>query len=335
MRRSSRIRGRVKTLHQPKTAATQILVQEFCNSPANRPAELHLRFSKFLRTMWKMSSPEDLSQIGKCSILKEFLKEELLLFRDTERYRSIMASRLIALVVSSTLAIAVWQISEGKVEFDVGFVLSVFSIFISWLFFWAADRSAERQKQEVKILIESFEKATHRRFDSIEKAQSNTLTTPYKPGVDVSSLPSISDNGEFAKIIAEALNETTRQLLIALEQFGVPVSENFRVEFGYETERNTSLGFATIGSVRSELAKLHLIEFDPKNNTVSLSPSGIKVVRWMEKNGFKAPYFESPSLGTWGAPSERFIRHKERYIRRRAQQEDPAETFDDFGLSGD
>ena len=60
-------------------------------------------------------------------IFLEFLREELLLFRDTERYRSIIATRLVALSILTILGVGIWQVAVGKVQFDMGFVLSIFS----------------------------------------------------------------------------------------------------------------------------------------------------------------------------------------------------------------
>jgi hypothetical protein len=102
-------------------------------------------------------------------IILELLREELLLFKDTERYRAVVATRLIALSILTVLGVGTWQVAQGKIQFDMGFVLALFSIFISWLFFWSADRSSDRQSRDLKNFITEFRAATEKRFDSLEK----------------------------------------------------------------------------------------------------------------------------------------------------------------------
>lgn len=242
-------------------------------------------------------------------IFLEFLREELLLFRDTERYRSIIATRLVALSILTILGVGIWQVAVGKVQFDMGFVLSIFSIFISWLFFWSADRSSDRQSLELKGFITEFRNATERRFDSLEKKNELTSITndESKPLPQVSST---NPQSEFEKLISASLKVEAKQLLIALGKLGRGFNEYSKIDYGYESKHTQTRGFTTLSSLRRQLAQLGLIDFDATSDEVSLSQTGKKVVKWLEDNDQKALFFESPQLGGWGSPSETYLKIK-------------------------
>ncbi len=243
-------------------------------------------------------------------VILEFLKEELLLFRDTDRYRAIAATRLIAFVIVTVIGVGIWQIQLGKVQFDISFVLSVFAIFISWLFFWAADRSAERQSRELKSFIEEFRKATDRRFDSLEQKYELTSVTKdeSKP---LMSVPTTNPPSNFAKLVSASLKVEAKQLMIALAQYAKGYSEYARIDYGFETPETKSRGFTAMSALRRQLAQLGLVEFDPKNDMITISPTGMEFVRWLEENGEKATFFESSQLGGWGTPSEAYLKFRD------------------------
>ena len=110
-------------------------------------------------------------------IIKEHLREELALLKDIERYRSITTVRLIAICVLAVVGVAIQQVLAEKIAFDIGFVLAIFSIFISWLFFWAADRSSKQQMDHLTQFLRDFKSGSEKQIESLRSELSGAFKT--------------------------------------------------------------------------------------------------------------------------------------------------------------
>ena len=240
-------------------------------------------------------------------IIKEYIREELSLIKDVERYRAIAAARIITLCVLVILGVAVQQVLVGKISFDIGFVLGIFSIFISWLFYWAADRSSQQQITNLKEFLRDFKAASDKRFDTIQAK----LEGVYIEGSTAPSPPPPQNGNnianDFAKSIAAIMKSDVKQILIALHIFQKRINENAKLEYAFELKETVTNGFTSLVSLRKDLSKAGLIEFNAGDDTVGLSVTGQQFADWLINNGEKASYYESPLLGSWGTPSPRFL----------------------------
>jgi hypothetical protein len=129
-------------------------------------------------------------------------------------------------------------------------------------------------------------------------------------------IPKDNPPPDFANILSASLKAEAKQLLIALLKFGRSYNEHSRIDYGFEMAGTQTNGFTTFGSLKRQLAQLGLADFDAKDDTVRLSNIGRQFVEWLEKNGEIASFFESPQLGSWGSPSERYLQFKDEMQRR-------------------
>ena len=247
-------------------------------------------------------------------IILEWLRENLLLFKRPDEYRSVIAVRSIALVVILAVTTAVVLVFQGKIQFDISFVLSIFAIFISWLFFSSAERNSTKQMRQLQDFLKEFRsesqhrfEALHERFDSIFK----TGTPPSPP--DEGGGSSAADT--FATALSEVMKAGPKQMVIALSQLRSPIrNDSMPIEYTYELEDNISKSNTMLSYLARELAEVKMVSFDPSTGEISLSDRGRKFAKWLSDHGQKASYFECPMLGfKWGTPSERFIAVKEKW----------------------
>ena len=261
-------------------------------------------------------------------IIKEHLREELALLKDIERYRSITTVRLIAICVLAVVGVAIQQVLIGKIAFDIGFVLAIFSIFISWLFFWAADRSSKQQMDHLTEFLRDFKSGSEKQIESLRSELNGAFKTgspppPKLPEVeDAPTVPAAGAVGAvekpavkseekfetFANAVASMMNEQSKQILIALGEAQRRIHEQMPINYAIEHgDVIMTEGFTSLSSIRKDLLKVGLIDFDPKDDSVGLSATGNAFVSWLINKGGKAKFFESSQLGvSWGTPSPTF-----------------------------
>lgn len=101
-------------------------------------------------------------------ILFEWLCENLLLFKRPDEYRSVVAVRLIALVILTAALSSVILVIQNKIQLDLNFVLSIFAIFISWLFYWSADRNSTNQMRYLHDFLKDFRRDSQQRLENLD-----------------------------------------------------------------------------------------------------------------------------------------------------------------------
>ena len=83
-------------------------------------------------------------------IIKEWLRENMLLLKDPDRFRTITTIRVVSTIFIAVAAITIYKVASGVIAFDISFVLGIFAIFISWLFFWSTERNSVTQMRELR-----------------------------------------------------------------------------------------------------------------------------------------------------------------------------------------
>lgn len=264
-------------------------------------------------------------------ILTEWLRENLLLFRDPDKYRAVIAVRSIAFVVLVSSLTAIYLVLTDKITMDIGFVVGIFAIFISWLFFWSSERTSREQMHQLQDFLRDFRIQSERRFDTIDQRfdsifTSHNLPTPPPPGTS----PEEPAEDTFAKALSEVMKEGPKQFLIALHHFSHPLHiDSIPITYTYELGDTVSKNSSVLPYLARELAEIKLITFDTETGDISLSDRGRAFAQWLEKHGQKAQHFECPILGIrWGEPSERYLRvmekWKEQEEERKRSQQSPA-----------
>lgn len=240
-----------------------------------------------------------------------WLNENLFLFRDPEKYRTVVAVRTISFIILLSTITAIYLILKGTIALDIGFVVGIFAIFISWLFFWSSERSSREQMHQLQEFLRDFRTQSDRRFDTIDQRfesifTSRNLPTPPPAGAPVSK----SGDDAYSTALSEVMKEGPKQFVIGLYEHSHPlhidsIPINYTFELGDTISRNSTL----LPHLARELAKIKLIVFDSETGDISLSARGREFAQWLIKNNKKAQYYECPELGIkWGIPSERYKR---------------------------
>lgn len=231
-------------------------------------------------------------------IIKEWLRENMLLLKDPDRFRSITTIRVVSIIFIAVAAITIYKVASGVIAFDISFVLGIFAIFISWLFFWSTERNSVTQMRELRELLRDFRVASE---DRLEKIQ-NRLESVYN--VSASDEPAkkaaegeITD--DVARALADVMNVPAKQILIALAKHGEPINDSTSIAYSFKYENMNFSGSTSLDILRQDLAKAALIDYDNKTKIVSLTEKGKKFVKWLIDNGQKALYFRSPQLAEW------------------------------------
>ena len=264
-------------------------------------------------------------------ILSEWLRENLLLFRDPEKYRAVVAVRSIAFVILLSTLTAIYLVLTGAITMDIGFVVGVFAIFISWLFFWSSERALREQMQQLQSFLRDFRTQSDKRFDTIVQRfdsifTSSNLPTPPPPG----SSPDTSDQDTFATALSEVMKKGPKQFLIGLYEYPRPLHiDSIPITYTYELGETVSKSSSDLPYLAKELAEMKLIAFDVETGAMSLSDRGRAFAKWLTKHDQKAQFFDCPMLGIrWGHPSERYQKVMQKWKKqeddRKRSQQSPA-----------
>lgn len=243
--------------------------------------------------------------MGFKDIVLEWLHENLLLFKRPDEYRSVIAVRSIALVVLLAVATAIVLVFQGKIQFNISFVLSIFAIFISWLFFWSAERNSNNQMRQLQDFLSDFRSESQRRFETLHERFDSIFRTGMPPPIpDESGGPSAEDG--FAAALSEVMMAGPKQMIIALSQLHSPLpNDEMRIEYTYELGDNIYKTTTVLHYLVRELTEIKMVSFDASTGAISLSDRGQQFAKWLSEHGQKASYFECSMLGLkWGIPSE-------------------------------
>jgi hypothetical protein len=256
-------------------------------------------------------------------IIREALHENLTLIKDAERYRSVLAARIIGVLVLAIATVATVQLFQGKITFDMGFVLGIFAIFISWLFFWSAEKISRTQMTQLQAFLRDFREESSRGFDTLSQRMSDVESvfkdrrSPPSPPPDSAS-PESAEAAKaetlFAEALSEVMKEGPKQIIIAMQVMNRPISlDLYMIEYSFELGKRSSRSATMIPALAKELRELGMVEFDKTTGALHLSERGTHFANWLVENDQKASFFECPMLGiTWGEPSEHYRQFMEK-----------------------
>jgi hypothetical protein len=240
-------------------------------------------------------------------IIKEWLEENLLLFKDSEKFRSVTIVRVISLLAISITSVVIYQLCTGILSFDMGFVVGIFAIFVSWLFFWSSQRSQTRQEENLLAFMRDLKAESMRSLERIhEKLESPPAFRSGAPPT-----PSDQDTCELTDKQAEELSKQmepkAKQIFLAMAEVDRPIEVNQPMYYRYDHgEKDLGAGAMLMSYLVLQLNEAELVKYKgAARDFVTLTSRGKAFARWLCKNGQKADYFESPQLGKWGEPTER------------------------------
>jgi len=239
-------------------------------------------------------------------IIKEWLQENLLLFKDSEKFRSVTIVRVISLLVISITSVVIYQLFKGILSFDMGFVVAIFAIFISWLFFWSSQRSQTRQEKNLLDFMRDLRGESMRSFEKLhEKLEGPRVFRNGTPPT-----PSDQDTCEFTDKHAEELSKQmepkAKQIFLAMAEVNGPIEVNQPIYYRYEHgEKDLGTGAMLMSYLVLQLNEAELVKYKgAARNLVTLTSWGKAFAKWLHKSDQKAHYFESPQLAKWGEPSD-------------------------------
>lgn len=240
-------------------------------------------------------------------IIKEWFQENLLLFKDSEKFRSVTIIRVISLLVISITGVVIYQLCRGILSFDMGFVVGMFAIFISWLFFWSSQHSQTRQEENLLAFLRDLKAESLR---SLERIHEKLDSPPaFKNGVPPT--PSGEDTRELtdkhAKELSNQMEPKAKQLFLAMAEVDRPIEVIQPMYYRYEHgEKDLGAGAMLMSFLVLQLNEAELVKYKgAARDFVTLTSWGKAFSRWLCENGQKADYFESPQLAKWGEPSDR------------------------------
>jgi ABC-type multidrug transport system fused ATPase/permease subunit len=239
-------------------------------------------------------------------IIKLWFQENLLLFKDWEKFRLVTAVRVVSFVVISITCVVIYQLLMGILTFDMGFVVGIFAIFISWLFFWFSQRSQARQETNLLSFLRELKQESMKSFDKIhEKLDS-------RPAFKGEQAPTPSDQDtygltdEYAKKLSEQMQPHAKQIFLAMAKLDRPIEVDQPVYYRYEHgESDIGCGGVLLSFLIFQLNEAELVKYKgASKNSILLTLLGKAFAKWLCEHDQKASYFESPQLTKWGEPSE-------------------------------
>ena len=239
-------------------------------------------------------------------ILKLWLQKNLLLFEDLQKFRTVSAFRVIAFVVVSITFVVIYQLLKGILTFDMGFVVGIFAIFISWLFFWSSQHSQARQEANLLSFLKEMKQESVKAFEKVQDRFDKTPAfkqeqSPTKDDQDKFNLPK-----DYANKLSEQMQPLARQIFLAMAELDGPIEVAQPVYYRYEHgESDIGCGGVLLSYLVLQLNEAELVKYKGiSKNFVSLTLSGKAFAKWLCEHNQKASYFESPQLTKWGEPSE-------------------------------
>lgn len=239
-------------------------------------------------------------------IIKFWIQENLLLFKDAGKFRSVTIIRVTSLVVISITCVVIYQLCRGILTFDIGFVIGIFAIFISWLFFWSSQRSQTRQEENLLAFLRELKEESMSSFEKIhEKLEKQPAFKSEQPPAP-SDQDNISVPDDYAIKLSEQMEPIAKQIFLAMAELDKPIEVDQPIYYRYEHgEDDIAGGGLLLRFLILQLNEAELIKYKGvTRNFVTLTSIGKVFAKWLLENSQKASYFESPQLTKWGKPSE-------------------------------
>ena len=239
-------------------------------------------------------------------IVKLWLQENFFLFKDLEKFRLVATIRVISFVIISITCVVIYQLCKGILTFDMGFVVGIFAIFISWLFFWSSRNSQARQESNLLSFLGELKQESMKSFDKIHEKLDRL------PAFKGEQTPTPSDEeaygltDEYANKLSEQMEPSAKQIFLAMAELDKPIEVVQPIYFRYEHgESDIGCGGILLNFLILQLNEVELVKYRGADKYfVSLTLLGKAFAKWLCDHGQKASYFESPQLTKWGEPSE-------------------------------
>ena len=249
-------------------------------------------------------------------IIKLWFQENLLLFKDWEKFRLVTMMRVVSFVVISITCVVIYQLLKGILTFDMGFVVGIFAIFISWLFFWSSQRSQAHQEVNLLNFLKDMKQESAKGFEKVQDDVSKLsafnqeqIPTPSAP--DSFSLPT-----DYERKLSEEMKSDAKQIFLAMVELDRPIEVDQKVYYLYEHgESDIGCGGILLSYLILQLNEAELVKYKGiAKNFIELTLSGKTFAKWLCEHDQKASYFESPQLGKWGKPSEKAEKRFEQVV---------------------
>ena len=105
----------------------------------------------------------------------------------------------------------------------------------------------------------------------------------------------------YAQALSSLIKDEVKQILIALNTIKKPIPIDSGFEYNLKLGSKHIKGiFESLEIIKEQLKKTQLLECNPSNNTIKLTKLGTEFVDWLIKDGQRALYFHSKTLGSWG-----------------------------------
>lgn len=244
-------------------------------------------------------------------IIKLWFQENLLLFKDWEKFRLVTVVRVISFVVISVTCVVIYQLLKGILAFDMGFVVGIFAIFISWLFFWSSQRNQARQETNLLSFLREFKQESMKSFGKMHEK------LDWRPAFKGEQAPTRSDQDaygltdEYAKKLSEQIQPHAKEIFLAMAELDKPIEVDQPVYYRYEHgESDIGCGGVLLSFLILQLNEAELVKYKGvSKNFILLTLLGKAFAKWLCEHDQKASYFESPQLTKWGEPSEKAEKH--------------------------
>ena len=243
-------------------------------------------------------------------IIKLWFQENLLLFKDWEKFRLVTVVRVVYFVVISITCVVIYQLLKGILTFNMGFVVGIFAIFISWLFFWSSQHSQARQEANLLSFLKEMKQESTKAFEKVQDRFDKTLAfkqeqSPTKDDQDQFNLPE-----DYANKLSEQMQPLAKQIFLAMADLDRPIEVAQPVYYRYEHgESDIGCGGVLLSYLILQLNEAELVKYKgTSKNFVSLTLLGKAFAKWLCEHNQKASYFESPQLPKWGEPSENAVK---------------------------
>jgi len=204
-------------------------------------------------------------------IIKLWLQKNLLLFEDSEKFRTVTVVRVVSLIVLSITGVAIYQLCKGILNFDIGFVVGIFAIFISWLFFWSSHRIQTHQAENLFDFLRTFRQESKESFEKIHENRAE-VTADKTDQMTAPTAPSAVE-------IPTELSREAKRILATLWKYQQKTfQDDLSRRWGFRILPNTkAYGTFIIGF--AELIELGLVAWTPKDGHCMLTDKGIDFVK--------------------------------------------------------
>lgn len=239
-------------------------------------------------------------------IIKLWLQENLLLFKEWEKFRLVAIVRVVSFVVISITCVVIYQLLKGILTFNMGFVVGIFAIFISWLFFWFSQNSQARQEANLLTFLKEMKQESAKAFEKVQDRFDKTPAFKQEQSPTKEDQDKFNMSEDYANKLSEQMKPLAKQIFLAMAEMDRPIEVAQPVYYRYEHgENDIGGGGVLLSYLVLQLNEAELVKYNGiRKDFVSLTLLGKAFAKWLCEHDQKASYFESPQLTKWGEPSE-------------------------------